>query len=125
MLVDHVVANAAFIQITPEPGFEVFLAAKRGFAEIMDFVHFFHDSHNPTKQKEGEVVVCGNDSCLGSAEPCCHPDSMDGSENQEPKKERVPAELIALLRILLREPPPDHDFQTCEICKAYGITQLD
>jgi len=50
---------------------------------------------------------------------------MEESERQEPEKERVPAALIALLRILLREPPPDHDFHTCEICRAHGITRLD
>jgi len=30
-----------------------------------------------------------------------------------------------LFRILLKEPPPDHNFETCEVCKGYGITQLD
>jgi len=50
---------------------------------------------------------------------------MKKPEHQEPENERIPAELIALLRMLLREPPPDHDFATCEICKARGITQLD
>jgi hypothetical protein len=50
---------------------------------------------------------------------------MDESGNQEPKEEHVPAELIALFRILLKEPPPDHNFETCEICKRHGITQLD
>lgn len=69
--------------------------------------------------------MSGNDARLGPARRCRHPDSMQESENQEPKKERVPAELIVLLRILLKEPPPDHDFATCEICKAHGITQLD
>jgi hypothetical protein len=50
---------------------------------------------------------------------------VDEPVNQEPKKEQIPAELIALLRILLKEPPPDHDFETCEICKAHNITALD
>ena len=45
--------------------------------------------------------------------------------NQESKEERVPAELIALFRVLLREPPPDHNFETCLICRELGITQLD
>jgi len=84
-----------------------------------------NDSHNPARQKAGEIAVCGNESRLGSARDCPHPDSMDESENQEPKKESIPAELIALLRILLRKPPPDHSFEICEICKAHGITQLD
>jgi len=77
------------------------------------------------KTKDGEIAAYGNESRLGSARDCPHPDSMDESENQEPKKESIPAELIALLRILLRVPSPDHDFATCEICKAHGITQLD
>jgi len=34
------------------------------------------------------------------------------------------ADLIALFRLLLREPPPDHDFKTCPICKRYGITHI-
>jgi len=34
------------------------------------------------------------------------------------------SELLVLLRLLLREPPPDHDFKTCPICKRYGITEL-
>jgi len=77
------------------------------------------------KQKDGEIAAYGNEARLGSARRCRHPDSMQESERQEPKKERVPADLIALLRILLQEPPPNHDFETCEICKAHGVTQLD
>jgi hypothetical protein len=34
------------------------------------------------------------------------------------------AELLALFRLLTREPPPDHDFKTCPICKRYGITSI-
>jgi hypothetical protein len=33
-------------------------------------------------------------------------------------------ELVALMRLLLKEPPPDHDFATCPICKKYGITEI-
>lgn len=50
---------------------------------------------------------------------------MSEPVNEEPKEERVPAELIALLRILRKEPPPGHNFVTCEICKKNDITQLD
>jgi hypothetical protein len=50
---------------------------------------------------------------------------MPKPANEETKGDRVPAELIALLRMLLREPPPDHNFETCEICKKNGIMQLD
>lgn len=34
------------------------------------------------------------------------------------------AALLALLRLLMREPPPDHDFKTCLICKRHGITEI-
>jgi hypothetical protein len=34
------------------------------------------------------------------------------------------ADLVALFRLLLREPLPDHDFKTCPICKRYGITRI-
>jgi hypothetical protein len=50
---------------------------------------------------------------------------MPKPANEETEEERVPVELIALLRILLREPPPDHNFETCLICMELGITQLD
>ena len=33
-------------------------------------------------------------------------------------------ELLALFRLLLREPPVDHDFRTCPVCKRYGITGI-
>jgi hypothetical protein len=32
--------------------------------------------------------------------------------------------LTALLRLLLREPPPNHDFKTCPTCRRYGITKI-
>lgn len=34
------------------------------------------------------------------------------------------AELLALFRILMKEPPPGHDFRTCPICKEFGITSI-
>jgi hypothetical protein len=34
------------------------------------------------------------------------------------------ADLVALFRLLLREPPADHDFKTCPLCKRYGITSI-
>lgn len=33
-------------------------------------------------------------------------------------------ELIALFRLLMREPSADHDFRACPICKRYGITNI-
>jgi hypothetical protein len=32
--------------------------------------------------------------------------------------------LLALFRLLVRNPPRDHDFRTCPICKRYGITEI-
>jgi hypothetical protein len=33
-------------------------------------------------------------------------------------------ELLALFRLLVRQPLTDHDFQTCPICRRYGIGQI-
>ena len=38
--------------------------------------------------------------------------------------ETARAELMTLLRLLMREPQPDHDFETCLTCKRYGITGI-
>jgi hypothetical protein len=35
-----------------------------------------------------------------------------------------PPELLALFRLLVREPPPDHDFKTCAVCQRYGIADI-
>jgi hypothetical protein len=35
-----------------------------------------------------------------------------------------PAEILALFRLLTREPPHGHDFKTCPICTEYGITEI-
>jgi hypothetical protein len=32
--------------------------------------------------------------------------------------------LLALLRLLTREPPSDHDFKTCPICEYYEIEKI-
>lgn len=34
------------------------------------------------------------------------------------------ADLIALFRLLLKQPPKEHDFRTCPICKRFGITGI-
>jgi hypothetical protein len=56
------------------------------------------------------------------------PSSPNGEAQPEKQKETTQdarrAELIALFRLLVREPPPDHDFRTCPICKRYGITSI-
>jgi hypothetical protein len=38
--------------------------------------------------------------------------------------EAARAELLTLLRLLVREPPRDHEFKTCAICKRYRITGI-
>jgi hypothetical protein len=52
-----------------------------------------------------------------------------GSPSEEKKPELLSpdaarAELLTLLRLLTKNPPPDHDFGTCPICKRYGITEV-
>jgi len=49
------------------------------------------------------------------------------SEIREPNAEveKAPSpELLALFRLLIREPPAEHDFGTCPTCKEYGITSI-
>ena len=41
-----------------------------------------------------------------------------------PESERGSGALLALLRLLTREPPAGHDFKTCPVCKRYGITEI-
>jgi hypothetical protein len=63
-----------------------------------------------------------------------HPDSSrlpsrPIAEVQPEKQKETPqavrqAELLALFRLLVREPPRDHNFRTCPICKRYGITEI-
>jgi len=35
-----------------------------------------------------------------------------------------PADVVALFRLLLREPTSDHNFATCPTCKRYGLTRI-
>ncbi len=58
-----------------------------------------------------------------------HDEARTTPKAQTEKAQNTPqingqAELIALFRLLMREPPPDHDFRTCPICKRYGITRI-
>ena len=34
------------------------------------------------------------------------------------------SELLALFRLLIREPPKNHDVRACPICKRFGITRI-
>jgi hypothetical protein len=33
-------------------------------------------------------------------------------------------ELLALFRLLMKQPPREHDCRTCPICKRYGIDEI-
>lgn len=65
------------------------------------------------------------------AETQNHPEAED-SQVRSHNRERVPApdaagvrpEVMALIRMLLREPPKGHDISNCPICKRYGITTI-
>lgn len=46
------------------------------------------------------------------------------NETGDQQRDGERLELIALFRLLMREPPADHDFRTCPICKRYGITRI-
>lgn len=41
-----------------------------------------------------------------------------------PEEQNERGALIALLRLLTREPPAGHDFKTCPICKRHGIERI-
>ena len=58
------------------------------------------------------------------------PEKNVQEENRSESPAGTPSEhvergaLLALLRLLMREPPPGHDFKTCPICRRYGITEI-
>lgn len=56
-----------------------------------------------------------------TAEPNDIPQKQDGINSAE-KEDRM--DLSLLLRLLLREPPPGHNFDSCPICKRYGIERI-
>ena len=33
-------------------------------------------------------------------------------------------DLTMFIRLLMKEPPPHHDFRTCSICRRYGIVEI-
>lgn len=49
------------------------------------------------------------------------PNKTEATKTPEPPAE---AALVALLRLLLREPPAGHDVKNCPICKRFGITKI-
>jgi len=40
------------------------------------------------------------------------------------KKECRRADLLPLVRLLVRQPPKEHDFRTCPICRRCNITEI-
>ncbi len=54
--------------------------------------------------------------------PTDQPNPEEGFEVNT-KQEDV-SDILLLMRILLKNPPPDHDCRTCPICRKYGITEL-
>jgi len=60
-----------------------------------------------------------------------HSNNKDGktanrarNEPRPPEPKPARADLVTLFRLLLREPPAEHDFRTCPICKRYGIKKI-
>ena len=46
------------------------------------------------------------------------------SSGQANDAEHRENDLTLLFRLLVRQPPKDHDFPTCPICQKYGITEI-
>lgn len=46
------------------------------------------------------------------------------TEEAAPASGEIRADLMALFRLLLKQPPKDHDVRTCPICKRYRITEI-
>jgi hypothetical protein len=44
-------------------------------------------------------------------------------EEPRPTKADI-SELIPLFHILVKSPPPDHDPETCPVCKEYELTRI-
>jgi len=50
--------------------------------------------------------------------------SPDWKEDGETDKQEDAQDILLLFRLLLNNPPPDHDCKTCPIYRRYGITRL-
>ena len=46
------------------------------------------------------------------------------TEEAVPASGEFRADLMALFRLLLKQPPKEHDFRNCPICKRYHITEI-
>jgi hypothetical protein len=52
------------------------------------------------------------------------PQELGAHEPQKAETETPGYDLTPLFTILARQPPKDHDFRTCPICKEYGIAEI-
>ena len=73
-------------------------------------------------RKIGCVVMAKSEESKGNSDAETAKQEAQGPKILSPEAAR--AELLTLLRLLVREPPPDHNFQTCPTCKRYGITSI-
>ena len=73
-------------------------------------------------RKIGCVVMAKSEESKGNSDAETAKQEAQGPKILSPEAAR--AELLTLLRLLTKEPPPDHNFQTCPICKRYGITSI-
>jgi hypothetical protein len=48
----------------------------------------------------------------------------ENGQPESPDQQGEPGALLALLRLLTREPSPGHDFKTCPVCKNFGIKKI-
>jgi hypothetical protein len=53
-------------------------------------------------------------------------DMIDMTPHNAGHPERPPEEvtMLALFRLLMKDPGANHDFHTCATCKRYGITEI-
>ena len=46
------------------------------------------------------------------------------AEETAPASGELRADLMALFRLLLKQPPKEHDIRNCPICKRFHITEI-
>jgi hypothetical protein len=52
------------------------------------------------------------------------PTPQDEGEKKSKEGDNDLDSLLPLFRLLVRQPPKDHDFKACPICQRYGITKV-
>ncbi len=124
---DDALAYAALVQkIAPQTRREtaVIIAGDGGL------LHMRSVGESDAIEKEPEVAArttvrsfcTSTHDCDAEGMPT-NPSQLRREETDDRETEARP-ELRALLRLLLREPPPDHDCKTCPLCRKYGIVDL-